>query len=399
MTATDASLLCATAKLLTSVLDGASERAVLVADDGTVLHMNGAAEHFLYCDDKTPHVTDFLVCEEDWRSVTHCHIVMKDGKTKTITRSERNIHMVKLDPCPCCSQQYYTGYICSKHERVREVVDHAFDPVLTVDEKGIICTVNEAATELFGYTESEMVGHNLRMICGGGHAENHDRYMKNYMETGVKKVIGRKREVLARKKNGSEFPCELGIQEISDVSSGKRYFCGFIKDLTLIKKHEAELQERQALNQAMINSSFDPMLEIDEAGIIKVVNDSACAMFGYTRDEFLGSNISMICGDGHAAKHEAYMRRYLEGGEKHIIGRKRQVKARRKDGSEFVVELGVQEVILSTTGKKAFCGFIRDLTAQNKDKRALRKQQQIIHGKFFGKDSSGGAEGDGCPAK
>jgi len=279
---------------------------------------------------------------------------------------------------------------CGSAKFLSTVLDHSFDPVLTCDEMGTICTVNTAATELFGYSKAEFVGHNISMICGGGHAENHDHYMKNYLETGVKKIIGRKREVLAKKKDGSEFPCELGIQEISDDSSGKRYFCGYVKDLTLLKQHESELQERQALAQGMINASFDPMLEIDEAGIISVVNDAACSMFGYTRGEFLGSNISMICGDGHGDKHTAYMRRYMEGGEKRVIGRKRQVKARRKDGSELEVELGVQEVVLSSTGKKAFCGFIRDLTAQKKDKRELRKQQQVIHGKFFGTEE--GAE-------
>lgn len=373
--------LCDTAKVLSSVLDGASERAVLVADDGTVLHLNGAASHFFYCPrpPAVTTVTDFMVCD-DWRSAQHCRIVMKNGKT---TRSVRNIHVVQLAPCPCCGQQYYTIYVCSKHERVRELVDHALDPVLTVDEKGLICTANDAATDLFGYTEGELVGHNISMICGGGHADHHDEYMNKYMETGVKHIIGKRREVAARKKDGSEFPCELAVQEISDASTGKRYFCGYLKDLTLIKQHEAEIEERQALAQGMINASFDSMLEIDEAGIIKVVNDSACIMFGYTREEFLGSNISIICGDGHSDRHDSYLKRYLDTGVKHIIGRKRQVKARRKDGSEIEVELGVQEVVLK--GKKAFCGFMRDLTAQKKDKRALRKQQQVIHGKFFGK--------------
>lgn len=374
----DGSSLCATARVVASVLDGASERAVLIDEDGTVLHMNGAADHFLH-KTSSPHATDFLACE-DWRSVEHCCIVMAGGKT---TRSERNIHWVKHEPCPCCQRQYFTAYICSKHERVREVVDHAFDPVVTIDDKGIICTANEAVMELFGYPEGELVGHNLRMLCGGGHAENHDLYIQNYLESGVKKVIGKKREVMAKKKCGTEFPCELGVQEIKDVSTGKRFFCGFFKDLTLLKQHEAELQERQDLMQGMINSATECMVEIDEAGIIKIVNNAALSMFGYTRSEFLGSNISMICGDGHAEHHSAYMRRYMDGGEKRIIGRKRQVKARRKDGSEFECDLSVQEVFLSS-GRRAFCGFIRDLTAQKKDKRALRRQQQMISGKFFG---------------
>ena len=393
-TTTTSSSLCETGKAIARILDGASERAVLVADDGTVLHMNGAAEHFLK---NGTHVLEFLAdCsadnDGDWRSLTHSRIVMVNGNT---TRSERSLHWVLAEaPCACCAAitaacYYHTLYICSKHERVREVVDHAFDPVITATLDGTIKTANEAATDLFGYTESELVGANVRILCGGGHAEYHDHYMQHYRDMlkqgTVKdtKVVGTRREVLGRTKSGHEFPCQLGVQIITDVSTGQQFFCGFFQDLTYLKQHEAELEEKQALSQGMINASFDSMLEIDDRGIIQVVNDAACHMFGYTREEFLGSNISMICGEGHEKKHDAYLQRYHDTGVKKIIGSKRQVKAKRKDGSELEVELGVQEVVL-TNGKKAFCGFIRDLTAQRKDKRALRKQQQLIHGKFFG---------------
>jgi len=388
--------------MISMSLDGASERAVLAAQDGAVLHMNAAAKHFLWTppSGKAIQVTDFLVVgpevdgdfsasSHDWQSAKACHVVLKE-KQKT-SHNKRNIHCIKLDACPCCAQQYYTIYICSKHERVREVVDHAFDPVFTCDCSGIICTVNEAALTLFGYTDSkDMVGQNIKLICGGGHAANHDQYMKNYLETGVAHVIGKKREVMAKKKDGTEFPVELGIQEISDPNSGQRYFCGFVKDLTVIRKHEADLFAKQALAQAMIDASFDSMFEIDEAGIIQIVNDAACHMFGFSRKEFVGSNISVICGVEHAEKHAFYLKRYLSGGMKNVIGRKRQVKARRKDGSELEVELGVQEVYLAD-GKRAFCGFVRDMTEQRKDKRAMRKQQQLIHGKFFGSETGEGA--------
>lgn len=389
--------MCETAKLIARVLDGASERAVLVANDGTILHMNGAARHFLFVPneehEQQSHITDFLMSIKqqdggDWRNVQQSLICMKSGKT---TRTQRDIHWVHpTSSCPCgCQQTYHTAYICSKHERVREVVDHAFDPVLTADSQGIIKTVNEAACELFGYAEGELVGQNLSLVCGGGHGAHHDKYLQNYLATGVKKMMGKRREVLAKKKDGTEFPCDLGIQEIHDVSTGQRFFCGFFKDLTIIKQHEAEIQERQDLMQGMINASLDSMLEIDEKGIIRVVNDSACNMFGYTRQEFLGSNVSMICGGEHGVQHDGYMKRYLETGEKRIIGRKRQVSARRKDGSEFTVDLSVQEVQLSN-GKKAFCGFLRDLTLQENTQKTLRKQRQMIHGKFFGNEGNKG---------
>lgn len=382
-TSSCSSSLTGTAKIIAQTIDGASERAVLVADDGTVLHRNGAADHFLFqSEEGTPHmITDFLIVPEgqDWRTLDQVRVIMKKNGGQR-TRNARHVNWVRHEEEETV---YHVLYICSRHERVREIVDHAFDPVLTINEDGVIRTANDAARQLFGYSDGELVGHNMSKICGGGHAAHHDEYIQKYRETGEKHVIGKKREVTGLKKDGTEFICELGVQEIKDVSTGQRFFCGFIKDLTQLKEHEAEIRERQALAQGMINASFDSMLEIDQDGIIHIVNDAACSMFGYTREELIGSNISLLCGDGHAERHGSYLRRYLETGEKRIIGIKRQVKARRKDGSELEVELGVQEVVL-TSGKKAFCGFIRDLTQQKKDKRALRKQQELIHGKFFG---------------
>jgi PAS domain S-box-containing protein len=352
--------------------------------------MNDAAQHFLYQPkNKTDlHVQDFLRLlenETDWKTAKRSLVLMKNGKT---TRTPRDLHWTHDLLCPDTQQAFHTVYICSKHEKVRELVDHAFDPVITANCKGIIMTANEAATDLFGYTENELVGHSLSLLCGGGHAEHHDEYMAKYQQTGERHVIGNRREVLGRKKDGTEFPCELGVTQVTDVSTGKAFFTGFFKDLTILKKHEAEIQERQDLMQGMINASLDSMLEIDEKGIIRVVNDSACNMFGYSRDEFIGSNVSMICGGGHDKAHQGYMEHYMRTGESRILGRKRQVQARRKDGSEFTVELSVQEVVLASSGKKAFCGFLRDMTLQQHAKRTLRKQREMIHGKFFG--SSGG---------
>lgn len=259
--------LCETAQLLATTLDGASERAILLDADGHILYMNASASKFLYTSPQK-HVSDFIPDITDWSSLETSRVVMKNGTT---TRSKRNIHVMALNPCVCCQSKYYAMYVCSKHERVREVVDIAFDAVLTVDESGIICTVNQATLDLFDYSdETELVGKSMSIICGGGHAEHHDEYIKTYLTTGIKKMIGQKRETLGRKKDGSEFPVELGIQEITDVSSGKRYFCGFIRDLTLVKQQQAEIQERQALAQGMIDASFDSMFEIDERGKIQI---------------------------------------------------------------------------------------------------------------------------------
>ena len=125
------------------------------------------------------------------------------------------------------------------------------------------------------------------------------------------------------------------------------------------------------------------MIQVNEKGQILMVNNAAVHLFGYTREEFLGQNISMICGGDHAAQHDGYIQRYLQTGEKKVIGRKRSVQAKRKDGTEFDIELALQEVIVDD-GTRVVCGYIRDITQQRLQQRALRRKDQELKGKFFG---------------
>jgi len=275
--------------------------------------------------------------------------------------------------------------------RIRELIEASFDPVFSIDEEGVIQMANGAACELFGWEMGDFLGSNISMICGGDYAEHHTQYIHRYLKTGKTKIMGKQREVSAKKKDGTEFPVVLGIKEIS-TNSG-HYFAAYIRDMTAQKHHEQEMRFRASLTQGLVNSSFDPMFQIDHTGTIQVVNQSAVDMFGWTTQEFLGSNISMICGGEHAQQHNKYIARYLSTGQKRIIGTKRKTTARRKDGSEFDIELGIQEV-QSSTGERMFCGYVRDLTQQILDKRRIRHNEAIIHDKFFHVDNDNADNAD-----
>jgi PAS domain S-box-containing protein len=255
--------------------------------------------------------------------------------------------------------------------------------MFTIDSKGTILLLNDAAVELFGYEYSELLGEPISLICGGEHAAKHDQYMKNYLQTGVTQIMGKKREVPARKKCGTEFPVELGIKEIKTEDDGI-IFAAFIKDLSMQKEQERQLRYRERITQAAVDSSFDPMISINESGIIVSCNKAALNLFGYEREKFLGANISIICGDGHSKHHDEYIQRYLKTGQKKIIGRKRPTKARRADGTEFDIELGVQEVIDEATGERMFCGYVRDCTAQKLQQERMMRHESSIQDNFFG---------------
>jgi two-component system sensor kinase FixL len=121
-------------------------------------------------------------------------------------------------------------------------------------------------------------------------------------------------------KNGSTFPFMLGVQEVKS-SNGNSSFCGYIKDLTQQELDEERLLRREQIASGIIYSAFDPMFQINERGIIQMINQAAIDFICWEREEFLGCNVSMICGGGHSEKHDEHIKRYLRTEEKRVIGK------------------------------------------------------------------------------
>ncbi len=120
--------------------------------------------------------------------------------------------------------------------RYRGIVNTIVDAIFTVDERGTICSVNPAAERLFGYAAREMIARNVGMLMPEPHRSRHDSYLREYMRTGLARVIGTEREVNARRKDGSLFPMELGLSEV--FLNGERYFIGACRDVSERKRIE-----------------------------------------------------------------------------------------------------------------------------------------------------------------
>ena len=121
------------------------------------------------------------------------------------------------------------------------------DAVITIDDAGLIVNCNPATTVLFGYTEPELLGKNVSILMPAKVAHDHNGYINNYLETGIGKIIGVGREVMARRKNGEEFPIALSIAPLS-LSGGKQRFIGCCHDLSLIKKQQEQLLQSERLS-------------------------------------------------------------------------------------------------------------------------------------------------------
>lgn len=125
--------------------------------------------------------------------------------------------------------------------RARSVLDGVADAIITINETGLIQSVNRATTKLFGYSVEELVGKDVSLLLPDPHSSKHEGYIQNYLRTGTAKIIGMDREVEGRRKNGSLLPAELTVSEISH--GGERLFIGFIRDLSATRKFEARLDK------------------------------------------------------------------------------------------------------------------------------------------------------------
>jgi PAS domain S-box-containing protein len=167
-------------------------------------------------------------------------------------------------------------------ERLRAVVDTAVDGIITIDERGIIATVNPAAEHIFGYTAAEMIGQNVRLIMPDPYHSAHDRYIADYLRTGERKIIGSKREVPGRRKDGTTFPLELGVSE--SRLRNQRIFTGLMRDVT-----ERQLAAEALTEQArLLDLSKDAILVRDTHDRILYWSRGAEELYGWPHEEAIG---------------------------------------------------------------------------------------------------------------
>ena len=126
-------------------------------------------------------------------------------------------------------------------ERLRAILQTAVEGIITIDERGIVESMNPAAENTFGFKASEVIGKNVSCLMPAPYREEHDTYMSNYVRTGHAKIIGIGREVIGQRKDGSVFPMDLAVSEVK--LAGRRLFTGFVRDITERKRSEAKLAE------------------------------------------------------------------------------------------------------------------------------------------------------------
>jgi len=127
-----------------------------------------------------------------------------------------------------------------------------------------------------------------------------------------------------------------------------------------IERQVGELKEQRKRFQSLFETAPDAIVIIDQDGTIEYCNGATERLFGYEANEILAQDVKMLMPDPDRSHHREYMRRYLDGGEAHIIGVGREVTGLRKDGTQLRLYLSIGEFTLQ--GRRKFTGILHDIS-------------------------------------
>lgn len=156
------------------------------------------------------------------------------------------------------------------------LMDAAVDAIIIIDAAGLIRRFNRAAEKLFGYRESDITGGNVKQLMPEPHHSNHDEYLSQYAATGAAKIIGKGREVVGRKQDGSTFPMFLSVGEIRQ--EGGNRFVGIIKDLSEVRDTQEQVRQ---LEEQLLHADRLVILGELTAGIAHEINQPLTAIAAY----------------------------------------------------------------------------------------------------------------------
>lgn len=220
-------------------------------------------------------------------------------------------------------------------ERFRRVVEFSPSAMVMIDAAGKIEMVNAQAERVFGYERAEMLGQPVEMLLPQRFSLQHPHLRSSFFADPHSRPMGAGRDLYARRKDGSEFPVEIGLNPI-ETDDGPMVLSAIV-DISA-RKH---LEERFRL---VVESAPNAMVMINAGGRIEMVNAQAEKLFDYPREQMLGQSIEMLVPARFRAQHPHLRSSFFTEPRARPMGAGRDLFGLRRDGTEFAVEIGLNPI-------------------------------------------------------
>jgi PAS domain S-box-containing protein len=253
--------------------------------------------------------------------------------------------------------------------RYRGLLEAAPDAMVVVNSGGEIVLLNVQAEKQFGYRRDELIGQKLKNIIPEGFAERLLADGLRSVEDALAQQIGTGIELIARRKDASEFPIEIMLSPLESAEG--ILVTAAIRDISVRKDAERHLAQMEGRYRGLLEAAPDAMVVVNQGGEIVLLNVQAEKQFGYRRDELIGQKLKNIIPEGFAERLVADALRSAEDALAQHIGTGIELIARRKDASEFPIEIMLSP--LESAEGILVTAAIRDISVRKRSEEHLVK--------------------------
>jgi two-component system, LuxR family, sensor kinase FixL len=282
-----------------------------------------------------------------------------------------------------CSTVQQSLSTSSAEQSSRLIIECAPNAMIMIGRSGVIVMVNAEAERIFGYPQSELLGRSVEMLIPERFRAAHIGMRTEYFDELRARPMGAGRDLYGLRKDGSEFPVEIGLNPI-ETENGTMVLASVI-DITERKAAELALRQsehRARLLAAIVESSGDAIVSVGLDGLLVSWNKAADRMFGYTEAEMLGQPILTLAAPGYETEMTSIFRRILRGERVDHY----ETMRRHKDGSLLHVSL-TESPIYDVDGQLTGISKVyRDITRAKAAEAALQQSQarlQELHSELL----------------
>jgi PAS domain S-box-containing protein len=259
-------------------------------------------------------------------------------------------------------------------DRYRQMVEAAPNAMVMINGAGRIAMVNAQAERVFGYGRAEMLREPVEMLVPERFRAHHPALRDTFFTDPQSRPMGAGRELYGLRKDGSEFPVEIGLNPI-DTQEG-----------TMVLSAIVDISERKRLEERfrlVVEAAPNAMVMINAAGRIEMVNAQAERVFGYDRSALLGQPVEMLVPERFRAHHPGLRNSFFADARSRLMGAGRDLYALRRDGSEFPVEIGLNP-IETEDGTMVLSAIVDISDRKQKERRieAALKEKDVLLGEI-----------------
>ena len=245
---------------------------------------------------------------------------------------------------------------------LRGIIDTAFNGIIVIDNKGLINEFSPAAQQIFGYSREEVLGKNITMLMPEPYHSEHDQYIRNHLQGGPIKILGKQTVAPALRKDGSQFLMEIALN--TDIVNGSPIFVAVMTDVTeRVRMEEAVANEKKRLQEILDTSPIGMVITVN--GIVQFSNPSMVEMGFET-----GNETQLSWADPTKREH------FIELLDKEGMAENYEAQLINQEGK--IIDILTYAYNFTYEGEKAHLGWIIDIT----ERKAMEREIRESHAKY-----------------